>query len=521
MKQSLAAGHNMVETLTGTDRSAGISYTEILQTDSHPVREILKVDSPLPPGPTTVDPSVYYSREVHELEKERLWKRVWQMACHEDDIPHIGDSFVYDISSLSYVIVRSGEEEFHAFPNACLHRGRQLLHQDEQQLKELRCPFHGWAWELNGRLKEVPCHWDFPTVTEESHSLAQVQVARWGGFIFINPDPAAEPLDHYLGNLADNFTLLPFERRYKAVHVAKRLACNWKVAQEAFSEAYHTVATHPTLLSSLGDANSKYDVFGNYSRALSAHHVGSPHVNPALRDDPYMEATPFTRQRHELTGSIYERIEEGRVRVTTTDNRVGYFDDRGNHLDGARFHADIHLCNWVGGRLADGMADLPSNVLTGTFAEKRAIAADERRENLRKILGDDVDQISDAELLDPIYYSVFPNISPWGSFNPIFYRFRPYGDNPEECIHECMFMLPAPAGAPRPEPVKCHFLDLDDDYIEAPELGHLAKVFNQDTLNLPYVQKGLHSLNEVIFANYGETKPRHFHKLYREWMERE
>ena len=46
------------------------------------------------------------------------------------------------------------------------------------------------------------------------------------------------------------------------------------------------------------------------------------------------------------------------------------------------------------------------------------------------------------------------------------------------------------------------WLDLDDDYIEAPGLGALAKVFNQDTLNLPYVQKGLHNLKEVIFANY-------------------
>jgi len=508
----------MVETVTGTNRSAGVSYTEVLDSDSHPVRDILRVDNPMPPGPTLVDPKVYYSREVHELEKEKIWKRVWQMACHEDDIPNVGDSFVYDISSLSYIIVRSGEDEFSAFPNACLHRGRQILHQAEEGLYNLRCAFHGWSWKLDGTLDEVPCQWDFPTVSKETHSLKNIKVGRWGGLIFINPDPDAEPLEDYLGNLSEHFTLLPFERRYKAVHVAKRLPCNWKAAQEAFSEAYHTVATHPTLLGSLGDANSKYDIFGNFSRALSAHNVGSPHVQPEMAADPFMEATPFTRQRHELTGSIYDRIEEGRVRVTTTDNRVGYFDDRGNYLHGDKFHADIHLCNWVAGRLAEGMDEMPGNVLTGTFAEKRAIAGEEKRENLRKILGDQMDNVSDAELLDPIYYSVFPNISPWGSFNPIFYRFRPYGDNPEECYHECMFMLPVPEGEDRPAPAKCHYLGLDDDYIEAPELGALAKVFNQDTLNLPYVQKGLHNLDEVILANYGETKPRHFHKLYNEWM---
>ena len=109
----------MVETVTGTDRSAGISYNEVLDTDSHPVPDILRVDSPLPPGPTLVDAAVYHSREVFEREKERLWKRVWQMACHEDDIPNVGDALVYDIADLSYIIVRSSEDEFHAFPNAC------------------------------------------------------------------------------------------------------------------------------------------------------------------------------------------------------------------------------------------------------------------------------------------------------------------------------------------------------------------------------------------------------------------
>jgi phenylpropionate dioxygenase-like ring-hydroxylating dioxygenase large terminal subunit len=430
----------MVETVTGTNRSAGISYTEVLDADSHPVRDILRVDNPMPPGPTIVDPAVYYSREIHEQEKEKTWKRVWQMACHEDDIPNVGDAFKYDISSLSYIVVRSAENEFRAFPNACLHRGRQILHQSEEGLYNLRCAFHGWSWSLQGELTEVPCHWDFPTVSKETHSLEQVQTGRWGGFVFINPDPNAEPLEDYLKGLDEHFTLLPFERSYKAVHVAKRLPCNWKAAQEAFSEAYHTVATHPTLLGSLGDANSKYDIFGNFSRALSAHNVGSPHIDREMFDHPFMEATPFTRQRHELTGNIYDRVEEGRVKVTTTDNRVGYFDDRGNFLDGDKFHADIHLCNWVGGRLTDDMADLPGNVLTGSFAERRAAAGEVKRESLREILGDQMDNVSDAELLDQIYYSVFPNISPWGSIHQIFYRFRPYGDNPEECYHECMFM---------------------------------------------------------------------------------
>ena len=151
------------------------------------------------------------------------------------------------------------QRERHFYPGSklCL-----LKIKDGKCAKEFRCPFHGWAWHLDGKLKEVPCQWDFPTVSAATHSLPEVRLGHWGGFIFLNPDPDAEPLEDFLGNLSDQFPNLPYERRYKVAHVAKVLRCNWKVAQEAFSEAYHVIATHPTILGSIGDANTQYDVFG-------------------------------------------------------------------------------------------------------------------------------------------------------------------------------------------------------------------------------------------------------------------
>ncbi|MGD8418469.1 MAG: aromatic ring-hydroxylating dioxygenase subunit alpha, partial [Pseudomonadales bacterium] len=235
----------MVETINGTARSAGVTYQQLLDQDSHPVPDIMRRESPMPPGPTIVPAERYYSKEFHDLEVERLWSRVWQMACHEDDIPEVGDYHVYEIARLSFLIVRTGEDEFAAFHNACLHRGRMLKVKDGRRAREFRCPFHGWAWNLDGSLKEVPCQWDFPTVSAATHSLPAVRVGRWGGFIFINPDRNAEPLESFLGDLSDQFPSLPYEKRYKVAHVAKVLRCNWKVAQEAFSEAYHVIATHP------------------------------------------------------------------------------------------------------------------------------------------------------------------------------------------------------------------------------------------------------------------------------------
>ena len=102
----------MVETTTGTDRSGGVTYQQLLAEDSHPVPEIMRTESPMPPGPTIVPAERYYSKAFHDLEVEKLWSRVWQMACHEDDIPDVGDYHVYEIARLSFLVVRTGEDEF-------------------------------------------------------------------------------------------------------------------------------------------------------------------------------------------------------------------------------------------------------------------------------------------------------------------------------------------------------------------------------------------------------------------------
>ncbi len=511
----------MVETITGSNRSAGTSYTELLDRDTHPVRPILRAESAMPSGPTVIPAAVYHSREIHDREVENIWKRSWQLACHEDEVRNVGDYIVYDIAGLSFIVVKSEEDQIQAFYNQCLHRGRQLCDYDGKKIRHFRCSFHGWSWKLDGELNEVPCQWDFPTITKEKYSLPAVQVGRWGGFVFINPDTDAPPLSEHLAGLEDHFTLLPFEQRYKAVHVAKILRCNWKLAQEAFMEAYHSVATHPTILDFLGDANTKYDVFGNFSRAMSPQQVESPHISGYI---PATGAREFTRWKHPLSGLLYELGSDGLVHVSREGDVAGSrFRADGSWVDGAITQADPNMCNWVGGKHLPDSKDLPLTRVRepGPGESKRSIQAAEERERLRPVIGDLVDQISDAELVDVSYFSVFPNWHPWGSFNPIFYRFRPNGDDPGECIHECWFMMPVQAGEKRPEPAPVHWLTAEDDYTDAPELGPLAKVFNQDVHNLPMVHKGLQGMKnpEVIFGDYQESKIRHFYQHYMKQMD--
>ena len=105
------------------------------------------------------------------------------------------------------------------------------------------------------------------------------------------------------------------------------------------------------------------------------------------------------------------------------------------------------------------------------------------------VAGDVVDQMSDSEMMDSLDYTVFPNMHPWGAFNRITYRFRPNGDDHRSAIMECFFL--SPFQGERPPPAKERKLGPDDPWTDAPELGMLAKVFEQDVFNMAKVQKGL------------------------------
>lgn len=439
-------------------RSHGLSYQELLDADTKDVPEVLRMVSPMPPGPTFVPVERYTSREFHELEKEQLWTRVWQMACREEVIPEVGDHTVYDIAGMSVLVVRSAPDRIQAFRNICLHRGRQLKERPGRS-PELRCAFHGFAWNLDGSLMQVPCKWDFPQV-DESWTLPELQVATWGGFVFVNFDPDAEPFEDFIGELPEHFRRWPLEDRYVQAHVAKVLRCNWKVAQEAFMEAYHVVATHPQLLPGIGDANSQYDVFGNACRAITPNGTPSPHLRWEPSEQDMLDA------------------------------------------------------------MLDRNLDDPLVIEVPADATARAVAGDMRRQGLATVLGEAAHELSDAEMCDSFYYTLFPNLHPWGAYNRIVYRFRPNGDRHDESIMECMFL--SPFEGERPPPAPTCVLDADQDWTEAPELGLLARVFNQDVFNLPKVQTGLASgaIERVTFANYQETKLRHFHELLERWIER-
>jgi phenylpropionate dioxygenase-like ring-hydroxylating dioxygenase large terminal subunit len=220
----------------------------------------------------------YTSHEVYEREVAKVWARTWQWACREEHIPGPGDYHVYDVAHYSILVIRGNDGIVRAFANSCPHRGMQFVESGGagHGKQFLRCPFHGMSWHLDGRLREIPCRWDFPHV-DETFVPTRLPCETWNGFVFVNLDRDAPPLADYLEVLPDHFADWDLANRYVALHTEKVLPGNWKMCMEAFLEAFHVQATHPEGLRTSAWANTQYDNFSPHvSRFIQTLGGGNP-----------------------------------------------------------------------------------------------------------------------------------------------------------------------------------------------------------------------------------------------------
>ncbi|NNH68519.1 aromatic ring-hydroxylating dioxygenase subunit alpha [Nocardia uniformis] len=443
----------------GEARSSGPSVQSLLAGDSRAVPPPLLEESYEYLGSEDIDKERYLSHDFHRREVEKVWKKVWQLACREEDIPEAGDYVVYDIADMSLIVVRTRERDIRAYHNACLHRGTRLC-EDAGQAKQLRCPFHGFTWNLEGALTEVPSRWDFPHVADAEFALPQAKTGVWAGYVFVNFDPDAPALMDYLGDVDKHLSYFKLEDRFKAVHVAKVIDCNWKVALEAFIESYHVISTHPQLLEYLGDCNTQYDIYAGGDGMPGFNRM----ITPQATSSPHLEAV---EPQDVLDAMFRDFYPEGVGSITVPEGESA-----------------------------------------------RPVVAEALRQRMAQ-QGTDVSTVSDSEILDAIEYFVFPNMCPWAGIGaPITYRFRPYGNDPDRCVMDIMLVVPLPPGVPKPKSGPVHWLGPDEDFSAAPELGGLVPVFNQDLSNLPKVQRGLKAMTKpgVTLANYQEIRIRQFHR---------
>ncbi len=442
----------------------GVNYQELLDLEEVDVPEYLRENTNPYMGDEDLDVARWISREYHDLEKEKMWPKVWQMVCREEDIPEAGDYMVYDINNESVLVTRSDDNRIRGFINSCLHRGR-LLRTEPGCANELRCPFHGATWDLQGNFQGIPCQWDFQHLEGRDMSLPEVRVGTWGGFVFINFDQDAPSLEEYMGVLPKHFERFSLEDSYKAVHVQRVVQCNWKVGAEAFMESFHTIETHREILTFTGDANSQYDTFGdNVSRSVTPMGTPSPHLSGITEEDVMKDIL-------ELSGRMA--------------------------LDSAE-----------GLTMPEGLT-------------ARKYVADTNREMFEEAAGESFPDATMAELEDAILYSLFPNFQVWiGYDGNIVYRFIPNGDDHNTCLFDIMILKRYPKGSERPPAAPVHRLGDDEPFSNAEELRGLGPVFDQDDSNMPAVHRGMLASHKgaVSLASYQESRIRHLHQTLDKYL---
>ncbi len=192
----------------------------------------------------------YFDPAFFALECERLWPRVWQMACRLEEIPRVGDYVEYEILGRSLIVVRVAEQAIKAYHNACRHRGMRLVKGRGRSPQGFVCPFHGWCWGLDGanRFVLAPDLFAQDQLDPAELRLRECRVETWGGCAFVNFDDEAPALRPSLEPFASYHDALRVEKMRAESWHSTVLPVNWKLASEAFMEGYHAAQTHPQLL---------------------------------------------------------------------------------------------------------------------------------------------------------------------------------------------------------------------------------------------------------------------------------
>jgi nitrite reductase/ring-hydroxylating ferredoxin subunit len=385
----------------------------------------------------------YTTSAFADLELERLWPRVWQIACRQEELAEPGAFVEYTIGDETIAVVRDNAGVIRAFFNACLHRGRALIGGCGVFADgHIRCPYHGWCYGLDGSLAQVPDREDFTNLPSDL-ALRPVRADTWGGFVFVNIDPDAESLDEFLDPLPELLAPYHLDQMRLRSRLSTIIDANWKAVVDAFNEGYHVQGLHPQILPWTDDVSIAYEQFERH-----AHYGRLPGARRELRPSPRLERNDF---------------DEGEILAGLVAGLGGAF-------------------------LAEERAAVEELRTTGPPAGTTLLGAYQaRRRELLEARGFDTSGLP-LELMtsaDDVY--CFPNlVGPIYPASAILFRVRPYGRDPNRSIKDTWVLewRPPDAEVAPPPPVR-FFADWHE--------RNWGEITEQDYDNLANVQRGMRS----------------------------
>jgi phenylpropionate dioxygenase-like ring-hydroxylating dioxygenase large terminal subunit len=221
----------------------------------------------------------YTDPTVFEIEKEKIFRRTWQLVgtsmqpCGESNGAKktIGDPETYfttEVAGEPVLIIRDKQGTLRAFSNVCRHRAGPIALGSGCK-NVMRCQYHGWTYTLDGRLIGTPDVEGVEFFDRSTMGMVPLRLEAWGDLIFINFDTNAEPLSTYLGEIPNQARGFQFEGLQLAERRDYVIDCNWKVYVDNYLEGYHIPIAHPGLMREIDYAQYRTDTFRYYSQQLA------------------------------------------------------------------------------------------------------------------------------------------------------------------------------------------------------------------------------------------------------------
>ena len=184
----------------------------------------------------------YRDEDIYRHDLEQIFYKKWIYAGHVSQIKESGAYFLTEFGNESVIVVRAKDGEVRAFANVCRHRGSRICTAKDGQVNLLVCPYHAWAYDLDGKLRsrrEMP-----EGFNKEEFGLTPVPMSIFHGMIFINLDPDAPDLIEGFKNISSSLDIYGLEQTKVACQKTFSVDSNWKLAIENFMECYHCAPAH-------------------------------------------------------------------------------------------------------------------------------------------------------------------------------------------------------------------------------------------------------------------------------------
>lgn len=218
----------------------------------------------------TIPSAWYFDQEIFDLESRRVFGESWQMVGRTSQLEKPGSFVTADVAGEPVLVVRDEHGTLRAFHNVCRHRAAQVINQAEGQVTKLRCRYHGWTYDLAGRLRGVPEFDGVQDFCKESEGLAPMAVEECGPLAFIHQGTPRQKLADFLDPFPAQTAALGLEAMKFCGRREYEIGCNWKVFVDNYQDGgYHVNTVHPGLAGALDYAHYRTENHAHSSVQIS------------------------------------------------------------------------------------------------------------------------------------------------------------------------------------------------------------------------------------------------------------